>query len=70
MTATISEIGLALVMIPIAIFFCIFAIGAVWCMLKLTVESYREHNMTQLFVVLIGWLIIGGVALMFIGAVL
>ena len=70
MTASISEVGLALVMIPIAIFFCAFVIGSVGFMLKVTVDAYHERNTVQMFVVLMGWLIIVGVALILIGAAL
>ena len=70
MTTSVSELGLAMVMIPIAIFFCAFVIGSVWFMLKVTVDAYRERNTAQMFVVFMGWLIIVGVALILIGAAL
>ena len=67
MTASISEVGLALVMMPVAVIFCGFVIGVLWLQLKMTIKSCRERDIVLMCMVLMGWSLMIGIALMFVG---
>jgi len=67
MTATISEVGLTMVMLPVAVIFCVFVIGVLWLQLKMTIKSCRERDIVLMCMVLMGWSLMIGIALMFVG---
>ena len=70
MTTSVSELGLALVMMPVAVIFCVFVIGVLWLQLKLTIKSCRERDIVLMCMVFMGWSLMIGIALMFVGELL
>ena len=68
MTASITNTGLTMVLIPLVVFCVAFVIGAMYFLLDATINAWCGRDMSSMFVILMGWSLVIGVFLLIIGA--
>ena len=63
-------IGMAMIIIPIVAALVLLVFALLYVSVLLSIESYRNRNIAELFVLSIGWMIAVGTALLIIGDML